>query len=184
MNKLEKTLIVSEIIESIQGHFIKKDTKRGRFVVCPDQFTREKVSQSLRDSLSGQYRSSTAAKKQRRSKVFQKMHQGAERVIHSNVNVSKRIEQLTTDIKRQGAFIPDESVCNLFNQANMDILETIKRDSALVDRFQRAELAASEATECETNTSPMSVDGNDLGDMKKAAPSARRLSKNKFKKPS
>ena len=150
-------------------------------MVCPDQFTREKVSQSLRDSLSGNYKSSTIAKKQRRSKVFEKMHEGAERIIHSNVSVSRRIEQLSKDIKRQGPFIPDESVGRLFDQANLDILETIKKDSALVGRFQNAELAASEVIERDDRDSSSMTMEVDSVDSKKA-PSSSHSSKKKCKK--
>ena len=109
------------------------------------------------------------------------MHEGAERIIHSNVSVSRRIEQLSKDIKRQGPFIPDESVGRLFDQANLDILETIKKDSALVGRFQNAELAASEVIERDDRDSSSMTMEVDSVDSKKA-PSSSHSSKKKCKK--
>ena len=48
-NKLEKTLIVSEIVQSVHeanGKFVKKLRKGGPFVIVSEVFAREKVGRS------------------------------------------------------------------------------------------------------------------------------------------
>lgn len=67
--KLEKTVIVSEILDSVRtvspnGGFIKKFD--GRWFEVGDHIAREKIGQSLRDMLHTKYSSSTQAKKIRR----------------------------------------------------------------------------------------------------------------------
>jgi hypothetical protein len=67
--KLGKSLIVSEIIDTVRrkspdGGFVKQDG--GKWYEVGDKTAREKVGQSLRDILQGQYRSSSSSKKRRR----------------------------------------------------------------------------------------------------------------------
>jgi hypothetical protein len=69
-SKLEKTRIVSHIIESIRarspsGGFIRQD-ENGQWYEVGDHMAREKVGQSFRDLLHGRYKSSTKAKRCRR----------------------------------------------------------------------------------------------------------------------
>ena len=233
-NKYDRTLIVSEIVRTLQrgqcnkdrgcspshttttsiprSAFIKLDpsTKRWKYVV-DEIFIREKVSQSLRDSLAGKYKSSTKSKKLRKTIMFETTHTSIENVIHSNPQISQRISQLSTDIQtyfqysandddqnnnnqnsnvqNKNSFdgscaaqantspaspsmimnsypsfsqklspptaltrttsaisIDDKSLLSLFNQANLDILETIKQDDTLRTKFQDASNKASEKT--------------------------------------
>lgn len=70
-SKLEKSLLVSSIVEAVrekspEGGFVKKDHATGKWFEVGDQLAREKVGQSLRDFLHTKYRSSTQAKKERR----------------------------------------------------------------------------------------------------------------------
>ena len=107
-NKLDKSLIVSEIIhaiESEQGNnnggsyesgFVKKEGKR--FVLCDEHFMREKITQSLRDGLKDMYKSSTSTKKSRRTFVCQSIHERVETAIRSNGNVSYRMQKLSYDL--------------------------------------------------------------------------------------
>lgn len=148
-NKLDKTLIVSEIVDVIhkkKGRFVKKEKKGGPWMVVDDIFTREKVSQSLRDGLHDRYKSSTKAKKQRRASVNEKFNDDVDRVIHSNRMVSQRIKDLTREVARNGAMASDFSIISLFSKANSDILESIKKDSSMLHKFQDATLAAATAT--------------------------------------
>jgi hypothetical protein len=132
-NKMEKTLIVSEIVEKLcKSCFVKKVS--GRWVECDEHFCREKITQSLRDSLHKQYRSSTKAKKRRRAGV--KISGDIDEVLHSNVSVGQRIEKLSQDVQKQGILATDLEIGNLFSQANFDILEMMKRDRSLLDRYQ------------------------------------------------
>jgi hypothetical protein len=71
-NKVEKSLIVSEIVDSVRGYspeggFVKKFG--GRYYEVGDSVAREKIGQCLRDQLHSQYKSSTKAKKNRRKEL-------------------------------------------------------------------------------------------------------------------
>ena len=90
-NKYDKTLIVSEIVQTLQqkgggskaaaaaaaaaapiSNFIKLDpSNKQRWMYETDEiFIREKISQSLRDCLSSKYKSSTKSKKLRKSRMI------------------------------------------------------------------------------------------------------------------
>lgn len=69
--KQDKSRIVSEIVDTIRksspdGGFVKLDPLTGSWREVGDHLAREKVGQTLRDSLHTKYSSSTKAKKQRR----------------------------------------------------------------------------------------------------------------------
>ena len=160
-NKLEKTLIVSEIVNAVHkqnGMFVKKERKGGPWVEVDEVFAREKIGQSLRDGLHDKYRSATKTKKQRKEKVTEKFNGDIDRVIHSNVSVSRRIEELTEEVRRNGALASDFSIVELFSRANSDILETIKKDSSMLHQFQNASNAANKIIEpdvaCSSSSSP------------------------------
>jgi hypothetical protein len=140
-NKLEKTLIVSEIVNAVhrlKGKFIKKEKKGGPWVEVDEVFAREKVGQSLRDGLSTKYRSATKAKKKRRNEANEKLNGDIDRVIQSNHTISRRIEELIQQVKMTGDLASDYSIMALFNRANSDILETIKSDASMLFQFQDA----------------------------------------------
>jgi hypothetical protein len=140
-NKIEKSLIVSEIVDAIhqrKGQFVKKETKNNKgvcWVIVDDVFAREKVSQSLRDGLHDRYKSSTKAKKQRRACVNEKFNDDVDRVIHSNRVVSQRIQELSREVTRNGAMASDFTILSLFSKANSDILESLKKDSSMLTKF-------------------------------------------------
>ena len=144
-NKHEKTLVVSHIVEAIHnqnGRFVKKEKKGGPWMVVDEVFAREKVGQSLRDGLHDRYKSSTTAKKQRRATVNEKFNGDIERVIHSNREVSRRIDELTKEVEKNGAMASDFSIITLFSRANSGILESIKKDTSMLEKFQYATFAA------------------------------------------
>jgi hypothetical protein len=100
---------------------------------------REKVGQSLRDSLHSLYRSSTKAKRRRREVVGAGIVDDVENLIQSNKQVSNRIGKLSADMKQRGNAAPELFVSQIFTQANMDILEAFKKDANLLDKFNEAE---------------------------------------------
>lgn len=70
--KVEKSLLVSEIVDSVREHtpdggFVKKFG--GRYYEVGDSVAREKIGQCLRDQLHSKYKSSTKAKKDRRKEL-------------------------------------------------------------------------------------------------------------------
>lgn len=144
-NKLEKTVIVSDIVQAIQakkGRFVKKEKKGGPWMVVDEVFAREKVGQSLRDGLHDKYKSSTKAKKQRRAAVNERFHDDIESAILSNRVVSQKIEELTQEVEKSGPMASDFSIVTLFTRANSDILENIKKDKKMIAKFEDATLAA------------------------------------------
>jgi hypothetical protein len=144
-NKGEKSSVVSDIVESIHrqgGGFVKKSPTGTGFVQISEQYMRERISQSLRDSLHSQYRSSTKAKNSRRSKVTEKINVDVSNAITSNAGVMLRLQRLTSDLERKEALTSDVSICSLFSQANLDILELIKSDGSLLSQFQVATSSA------------------------------------------
>jgi hypothetical protein len=145
-NKQEKTMIVTEIIEAVhklEGKFIKKVKKGGPFVVVSEVFAREKVGQSLRDGLSAKYKSATKFKKQRKSKTTtEKVNMDADRIVHTNRYVCQRIDELGQQVSRCGDLASDATIVTLFSRTNCDILESIKRDHSMLQRY-RAFVASS-----------------------------------------
>jgi hypothetical protein len=146
-SKLEKSFVVSEILDAVDkrnGKFVKKERKDGPWVEVDKIFAREKVGQSLRDGLSNNYRSSTMAKKQRRTQANKKATGAIDRVIHSNASVSQRIDELNLEVQKKGSHASDFSLMTLFSRANSDILEIIKKDARLLDQFQDATAVAAD----------------------------------------
>lgn len=71
-NKVERSLIVSRIVDSVRefspnGGFVKKFGSR--YCEVGDSVAREKIGQCLRDQLHSKYKSSTKAKKSRRKEL-------------------------------------------------------------------------------------------------------------------
>jgi hypothetical protein len=145
-NKVEKTLVVSEIVEAIHkrnGKLVKKEKKGGSWVEVDEIFAREKVGQSLRDGLSNKYSSSTKAKRQKRTQVNEKFNGDIDRLIQANQPVSQKMDELTHEVQKHGAQTSDSSFMSLFSQANSDILETIKKDASMLSQFQDATVSTS-----------------------------------------
>jgi hypothetical protein len=140
MNKLEKTMIVTEIVDAIhklEGKFIKKVKKGGPFVVVSELFAREKVGQSLRDGLSAKYKSATKFKKQRRTKSSSKsVSIDADKIVNRNRYVCQRINELRHQVNKCGDSASDASIVTLFSRTNSDILESIKRDHSMLRQYR------------------------------------------------
>jgi hypothetical protein len=141
-SKYEKTSIVSDVINSVRkssadGGFVKQEG--GVWYEVGDHLAREKVGQSLRDSLHSLYRSSTKAKRRRREVAGAGIVDDVETLMQSNKQVSNRIGKLSADMKHRGDAAPEVFVSQIFTQANMDILEAFKKDANLLDKFSEAE---------------------------------------------
>ena len=131
--KLEKTMIISEIVNAVrersptQTGFVKR-TQDGWYQV-EDHLAREKVSQSLRNLLHNQYRSSVKSKKQRRCMMRQEIDNSVDAMLNTSQSfLSRRISELSLEMdKHGGAKAPANEVLRLFSQANIDILEGLKK---------------------------------------------------------
>jgi hypothetical protein len=144
--KIGKTIIVSAILDEIRtrsssfdGRFIRKNSD-GHYYEVSDHFAREKIGQSLRDSLSNRYKSSTKAKRRKRVAVRTKTFDDIDEIIKSNQFVNNRMNILTSTIEKNGVESTPEFFMNeLFIKTNKEILEAFKNDAGLLYRFNKAE---------------------------------------------
>ena len=121
-NKLEKSIIVSKIVDSVReftpnGGFVKK-FEDGRWYEVGDSVAREKIGQSLRDQLYSKYKSSTRAKRGRRQELRaqrkmqqQELEQEREesQQEHEEVVKETKIEESMQE-KRESFFFPPASL--------------------------------------------------------------------------
>lgn len=148
-NRLGKSLIVSEIIRHIHqanGRFMKKVNRKGgvKWVECNINFVREKVTQSLRDGLSFKYSSSTERKRQRKAQSQELFQGDIDRIVHSNASVCKKINDFKHKVEwinryrgTEGEGVSDGTILKMFEAANLDILETMKKDPFMVEQLHR-----------------------------------------------
>jgi len=147
IEKRNKSKIVRNIIETIQeksrdGGFIRKGESGGWCVVVLDQ-AREKVSQSLRDTLAGHYRSSLTAKKRSRTESNLKRMIDFEEVVGANRFVCERISWLSETIKTNNdssskSSLDDSDILKLMNDTNHCILQQLKDDQKVQQKVQNA----------------------------------------------
>jgi hypothetical protein len=140
--RYEKPLIVSEITDDVwsaspDGGFVKKVD--GVWHEVGDHLAREKVGQGFRDSLHGLYKSSTKAKRKRREAAGAGIFIDVEQLVQTNEEVVRRLRKLSSDMKLRGEEAPDLFVTKIFTNANLDILEALKKDQSLVSKFHEAE---------------------------------------------
>ena len=126
-------MIVADIVHKIQsespnGGFVKPHGKNGWIKVAED-LAHGKVGQSFRDLLQDKYKSSTAAKKRRRKEVNEKFGDDFDAIIQSNKDISKKLTTVSNKLQLMGPGASEDSVSNLFDTANCDLLEFLKRNS-------------------------------------------------------
>ena len=144
--KLEKTMIISEIVATIRERspakagFVKRINET--WYQVEDTIAREKISQSLRNLLHEQYRSSVKAKRERRSLIRKDMDNSIDALMNSSRSfLSRRFLQLSSDIEATGgAKASDHDILELFSQANSDILEGLKRERTMIQQEKLASL--------------------------------------------
>ena len=146
--KLEKSLLVSEIVDAIHsndGHFIKKQGD-DKWVTVEEAVYREKIGQNLRDQLSTKYKSSAKSKRRRRAVQGCAMNTTIQVLIESNAIVKMTLQELQEAVEQTNAAASsrrnnreddDELIMELFNDANIKILEALKKDTLLVERFNQ-----------------------------------------------
>ena len=144
--KRTKSKIVRNIIETIQakspnGGFVKKDSD-GQWTLVGLEQTREKVSQSLRDTLSGRYRSSLMAKKKSRMESNLKRMIDFDEIIGSNKFVAEKMLWLAETIKNANKSdtnkLSDPKILKIMTETNLCILRQLKKDR-MVQKSVRGE---------------------------------------------
>jgi hypothetical protein len=130
--KLEKTLIISEIVAAVQEQsptgsgFVKK--VQGQWYAVDDHQSREKVSQGLRNILHDQYRSSARSKKRKRGLVCAEMQKSVDEMMDTKRSfLSQRMEKLSSELLKRGKDATEDDVEALFTQTNLAILEGLKK---------------------------------------------------------
>jgi len=146
-NRPLKTLIVTEIISHMHKNderFVKEVSHKGghKWIECSTFFVREKVTQSLRDGLSFKYSSSTSRKRERKIQTQEFFHADICRIVNSNTAVSQKIKDLQQKVDWTNRFygtendgVSDEVMLEIFLSANLDILETMKKDPSMLDEL-------------------------------------------------
>ena len=128
--KIEKSIIVSDIIEAIRrkspnGGFVK--LVGGQWYEIGSLAARERVSQALRDKLSGSYKSSASSKRKRKREVNAKINDDLDSFVASNQFVSKRMRTLSGAIATHGKVMGDLHLGLLMNRVNSEILNELKK---------------------------------------------------------
>lgn len=146
--RIQKSMIVSNIIDAIRqkspnGGFVKEEA--GLWYDVGDHHAREKVGQTLRDSLHNQYRSSTKAKRQRKQELDLKMRKDLEAVIEANEEASRRMEELSSTLQQQSSHVCDEYLLSLMTETNRNLLDSFKNDETLQE-FAREQCLSSIGT--------------------------------------
>lgn len=134
--KKVKSKIVRNIIETIQakspnGGFVKKDSD-GQWKMVGFEQAREKVSQSLRDTLAGRYRSSLSAKKKSRMESNLKRMIDFDEIVGSNKFVADKMIGLANTIKKTNSGNTDDftdpQILQKMTETNFCILRQLKKD--------------------------------------------------------
>jgi hypothetical protein len=146
--KAERSAVVSGVVEAIRANgagFVKQE-KNGQWIAVSGNLVREKVGQQLREAVGSKYKSSHIAKKRRRYTTCSKVSQSLEEVMQSSPEVSNAMAQLSQALQSTTSYnasspITDDQLMQLFDQANVAILNAVKRDTSLVRRFQQASIS-------------------------------------------
>jgi hypothetical protein len=126
-SKLDKSLLVSSIVESVRqaspdGGFVKE--RDGQWFEVGDHMAREKIGQTFRDILHFKYTSSTKAKKCRRKKLQGEIANEVEQFTQDNAKVVTKFEQVKAFCN---VSINDhDTMESHFDEANMELLKQIK----------------------------------------------------------
>lgn len=145
--KLSKSIIVSEIVDVMRRRsatgsgFVKRIG--GHWYELGELGAREKVSQSLRDLLHGQYKSSAKSKKHRKNETIFRMMKDLETSVDSNKFISSRTDALKESIQQFGDSLSDGHLLLMMTKMNCDILDQFKADPELQRRFGQMHMQVS-----------------------------------------
>ncbi|CAB9522154.1 Nitrilase family, member 2 [Seminavis robusta] len=132
-NRVEKSLIVSEIVDQIRddsplGGFVRPEG--GRWYLATDATAREKFGQRLRDLVgSGKYASSSKAKRSKRRAHEAILASKVGDVVASQqgTSLADRVKQLVAE--RNVHRNDDAQMQSIFNQANVELLQRLNRNA-------------------------------------------------------
>ncbi|KAL3904844.1 MAG: hypothetical protein SGILL_009912 [Bacillariaceae sp.] len=137
-SKLERTIIVSEIVDTIRSKgngFVRKN-ERGEWLKCDDVLAREKTGQLFRNSLGTRYKSSVKSKRKRRELTNPGVMDSVENIIFSNPQADLIVKTVTADVT--SGILSDHDVFERLCEANKLLLRVFKADPGLSQRFVEA----------------------------------------------
>ena len=151
VRKHDKTIIVDKIVATIQersrsykerendddgggerGGFLK--IIDGKWNIVDGKLAKEKISQSLRDILAGQYCSSLVSKKKKRRESNLQRIVDFDKIVQSNKFVLKTMIQLQNTI--QDCTLSDQLLLELMNQSSTNILHHLKQNQSVQQKVQ------------------------------------------------
>ena len=130
-------MIVTDIVDAIRAKgngFIRKNSK-GEWVECTDVMCREKVGQHFRNALGNRYKSSTKSKQRVKEESIPRLNHNLHKILFSSNAVTEITERLALNL----VFIDETSEEEFYEKAfaaNMNLLQTFKEDTCLVQEFQ------------------------------------------------
>ena len=138
-SRIKKSIIVTRIVDKVReqspnGGFVKEE--RGDWYEVGEHLAREKVGQTFRNLLHGQYKSSAVSKKRRRQRIETKMQEDVEAVLLANEIASRRMKEISHTIETEGPETSDASLTVLLTQVNCDLLQSFKTDKAVQQLFR------------------------------------------------
>merc|ERR1712166_1100389 len=82
---------------------------------------------------------STNRKRERKARVQEVCHGDIHKIVHSNITISRKInsfkQQVDYSNRVYGTDVSDETILSMFDPANIDLLESIKKDRSLLDQL-------------------------------------------------
>ena len=165
-SRVRKSILVSRIVDQVRdqspnGGFVKEEG--GRWYEVGDLLAREKVGQSFRNLLHGQYKSSNKSKMRRRRRAETKMREDLGAVLQANEVASRRMEELSHSLQTENAK-SDEDVTRLLTQMNTDLLQSFKKDEAVQQLIR--EQACTESTQADDGEPKLKEDKATIKDSK------------------
>ena len=159
--RLERTTVVTNIVDKIRSKgmgFVKQDEKDGHYWQIGDRLSREKVGTLLRDSQGTRYSSSSQAKKRRRKVTTVVNSNTTQHIVMSNPFIAETLANLTQDLASSSCFgksssqeLTNDELVDMFTQANCQMLETIKQDKPMLQRFNDAMSISDNNSSCKSD---------------------------------
>ena len=139
-NKDAKSAVVTSIINTVrrQGRFVRKATaspttmKQSRtdsvWEEVPEKLVREKIGSMLRDELRGSYKSCTETKRQKRLEQMDLLGRRVRDFAETNKTIASALRLVNDRVEQEPELSEQQTEC-LFVQANMRILDELKRNA-------------------------------------------------------
>ena len=137
--KTIRTNIVTEVIQWFKARgsgFVKKDPETGIWTEAGEVLIREKVGQHFRNCLGNKYLSNGRKRHQRRVVAKSQFASELHGVLESSPKISNAIESFQKDVSDVNpSSLSDENAMKLFERHNKQMLNILKNDTSLTEKF-------------------------------------------------